>query len=445
MIFCGSHKIPWTTFADAARGLQKHLTAPCCISHNDTKNPYMKDVNVFLHAVLTIERSRKPLHSARGQKLREINEEYWKSEVLACLHYYRDRKASYAKDKIYGLHSLVDKQGRDLIDLDLTTAEDAHTHLCMEHIKKAKSLEILKYVLWSNEKSKLEATLPSWVPDWTVDIPEPRWQKQRLDRYALYKAGGGETSQIEFGTVDGRWVLRGKAVKCGVVANVGEERVAQWNDASNEVKASEEDQRPARKTNETKKRWSFKIGKKPSTHQKNIQTSSPTGQSIPRNWLTIAHESDPLFLSDPKQKTRFFHTLLMDTISSNPHSTQKTPTALRRTLPSDYAQYETILKHVMNGTGWPNDTDGIYMVLETATLLRKFFVIKEGHFGIGPARMQSEDEIFVIQGGCCPLVLRPSGNSGRYRLIGDCFLEGFMDGEALMRFDAGAAEAVCIE
>ena len=59
--------------------------------------------------------------------------------------------------------------------------------------------------------------------------------------------------------------------------------------------------------------------------------------------------------------------------------------------------------------------------------------------------MEEKDVIYVMRGGRCPLVLRSSGQTGTYRLIGDCFLVGFMWGEALVERDFGAAELVCVE
>lgn len=133
----------------------------CCISHNDTANEYLEDVNKFFRAVSTIERNKK------------IDSQ--KSEILTCLHFYRNCQASQAHDKIFGLHSLVNLNGRSLIKPDYKrSVEDAYTNLCMEHINQIGSFEALKYVLWSAKNSQFEATLPSWVPDWTLDTPEPR-------------------------------------------------------------------------------------------------------------------------------------------------------------------------------------------------------------------------------------------------------------------------------
>jgi hypothetical protein len=123
----------------------------------------------------------------------------------------------------------------------------------------------------------------------------------------------------------------------------------------------------------------------------------------------------------------------MDTIGE---SADRKVTSLRRASEADFKEYECLLTHITNGTGWPVDTDKIYVALKTATLLRRFFITKDGRSGIGPARMEVGDEVYALKWSCCPLVLRSVGQISRYKLIGDCFLLGFMDGEAMVEFDS---------
>jgi hypothetical protein len=411
IIFYGSRRIPWTVFEKAAKNVRRHLTdsSRCCSSHNDTANPYMKDVNDFLHAILTISRSRKILHGKQSQ-----NSDSWRSEILTCLHNYRNRNATQAQDKIFGLYGLVDSKGREIVKLGLgLSAEEAYITLCMEHINKTGSLQVLQYVLWSTEPSKLAKPLPTWVPDWTLAIPEPRYQKFRIDRYSIYKANGGRKSQPKFDLAAGTMADYG--VCCGVVAKVGSGRLAEW---------SEDLTRGGNK----KRSWSSGFGKK-----------KEKGQSIPKDWVRIADLAS--FKDKLKARTDFWRTLIMDTIGE---SADPSITSLRKALDGDYKQYEKLLTKVMKGTGWPADTDRIYLALETATLLRRFFVIDDGQFGIGPARMREKDMIYIMKGGRCPLVLRSSGQNGRYSFIGDCFLVGVMWAEAAAKLDSSAAEMICI-
>jgi hypothetical protein len=70
------------------------------------------------------------------------------------------------------------------------------------------------------------------------------------------------------------------------------------------------------------------------------------------------------------------------------------------------------------------------------------FITKEGYLGLGPHNMQIGDEIHIVAGGNCPLVLRKASHgqstqsaNPTYTLVGDCYLHGVMDGEAAENFE----------
>lgn len=76
-----------------------------------------------------------------------------------------------------------------------------------------------------------------------------------------------------------------------------------------------------------------------------------------------------------------------------------------------------------------------------ATLSRRL-ICSDGLIGLGPADMAVGDQLFLLPGGKTPFVLRPLGHGvfdvGReetvyrpkYEIIGDCYLDGWMDGGA---------------
>jgi hypothetical protein len=81
-----------------------------------------------------------------------------------------------------------------------------------------------------------------------------------------------------------------------------------------------------------------------------------------------------------------------------------------------------------------------YTVL-SSVLRRKFFMTQRGYLGLGPARMQVGDSIYILCGGRCPLVLRKSRTVSTFKpregsdpqtlhnFLGDCYVQGIMDGE----------------
>jgi hypothetical protein len=118
------------------------------------------------------------------------------------------------------------------------------------------------------------------------------------------------------------------------------------------------------------------------------------------------------------------------------------------------ALYRSVRQELLHGYG--SDTDlylesdkrhvrSIDRSISTATLSRRL-ICSDGLIGLGPANMAVGDEIFLLPGGKTPFVLRPLGYSTikwegaerhdgtvrrlKYEIIGDCYLAGWMDGDA---------------
>ncbi|KAK8065524.1 hypothetical protein PG997_012271 [Apiospora hydei] len=67
-----------------------------------------------------------------------------------------------------------------------------------------------------------------------------------------------------------------------------------------------------------------------------------------------------------------------------------------------------------------------------AMQFQSFFVTDDVHMGLG-YETQPGDEVWILAGGKVPFILRPVADGhdqeARYTLVGDCFVEGIMDGE----------------
>ena len=58
---------------------------------------------------------------------------------------------------------------------------------------------------------------------------------------------------------------------------------------------------------------------------------------------------------------------------------------------------------------------------------RKFFESESGRMGLLPRSARKGDHIFVFPGSSIPFVLRQCSEG--YRILGDCYVHGMMDGE----------------
>lgn len=72
--------------------------------------------------------------------------------------------------------------------------------------------------------------------------------------------------------------------------------------------------------------------------------------------------------------------------------------------------------------------------MASVMLERRLFVTKEGYIGAGPVSSRPGDLVFVLAGGHSPFVLRREpepADGAKFRLVGDCYVHGWMKGEAL--------------
>ena len=60
----------------------------------------------------------------------------------------------------------------------------------------------------------------------------------------------------------------------------------------------------------------------------------------------------------------------------------------------------------------------------------RFCVTQDGYMGLVPTRAAKGDTICVLMGGAVPFVIRGTEN-GQFRLLGECYVHGLMDGKAL--------------
>lgn len=75
--------------------------------------------------------------------------------------------------------------------------------------------------------------------------------------------------------------------------------------------------------------------------------------------------------------------------------------------------------------------ENLYKAIETGTASRRLCVTEDGAiWGAAPSNTVPGDQVFVLLGCSVPVVLRWSSDN-EYRLVGECYCHGMMDGEAL--------------
>lgn len=71
---------------------------------------------------------------------------------------------------------------------------------------------------------------------------------------------------------------------------------------------------------------------------------------------------------------------------------------------------------------------------------RKFFRTERGYFGLGPAVMGVGDSCCVLFGSNVPHLLLHTPKNGRYKFLGEAYVHGLMNGEAMEMWEEGTLD-----
>jgi len=69
---------------------------------------------------------------------------------------------------------------------------------------------------------------------------------------------------------------------------------------------------------------------------------------------------------------------------------------------------------------------------------RRLILTSKGHIGLGPHATRRGDIVVLLLGCNVPMLVRPVVSRPKhYKLVGGCYLQGFMEGEAMRELDGG--------
>jgi hypothetical protein len=88
-----------------------------------------------------------------------------------------------------------------------------------------------------------------------------------------------------------------------------------------------------------------------------------------------------------------------------------------------------------------NKSARFQMTLVRTYLDRKFFITDQGYMGIGAHLMEAGDRVCVLFGGSTPYIVRPTSVPDEYLFLGECYVHGLMDGEAIKLWEEGKVQS----
>ena len=107
----------------------------------------------------------------------------------------------------------------------------------------------------------------------------------------------------------------------------------------------------------------------------------------------------------------------------------------------------TWLRYLPLGKSYHKDANTLHNIsneaaryIDTQIDNRSFFVTKRGYIGIGPDTTKAGDIVCTLFGSTVPFILRAVEGSEKFRLLGESYVHGIMDGELWKETDDGKIE-----
>ena len=91
---------------------------------------------------------------------------------------------------------------------------------------------------------------------------------------------------------------------------------------------------------------------------------------------------------------------------------------------------------LLQAVGREGSAERFFGLVRYTSRMRLWFSTMNGYIGSGARPVQPGDVVAVLFGAKVPILLRPQ-TDGCYRLIGDCYVNGMMDGEAIELWKQG--------
>jgi hypothetical protein len=323
--------------------------------------------------------------------------------ISSLLAYYRSRRCTDPRDKVYGLLGLAESEETNIIIPDYSSPiSTIYEQTTLKLIEHSKSLQIFSHISARSMKIDEIATtgLPSWVPNWTSEGSHQQFValSNRLDDIEDYKVSGGSSAHVKV-VAKGKIALRGILLgSCGRLSEPNDSKRAYHFDVF--------------------KGWRDLVAKKLRLLYPNTICTSYSDAY----WQTLcASKVIPVTTSDhDSMRTsddsieRFWHDSWWSLYQESLHDADL----------GGEQQHNYEVRKL--------ERIKFRQSIAAATTMRRLFISREDELlGLAPMDAQVGDMIALLEGGNVPYILRPKiGTGNEWEMIGDAYVHGIMDGEA---------------
>ena len=383
IVVTGSYIVPLEIFEKGSSNWTHHQVN-CCTQAMDSLPLESRNKLLHIIPILNNQKMGRDVHSGGTQIV-----------LVDLMRIFRNREATDDRDKVYALLSLVTSwlyADPLTIDYSRTTLE-VYADVMVNCIEMTRSLFVLTSV------RSLRPGFPTWVQDWAARGDAFKHQRDGHGNVfnAYYKAS---PSYHPSPKVIDKSILSLYGIYVDTVSQLGDSCLAMD--------------------------WHALV---------------PTF----KQWIQIARadeDANKPYVGGGTVQEAFARTMVGDL----KHSLDGFNRLGQESIMDSYSAWWALCQEAKAGD-WMLDGEGDFSFFYTRTspsvcMLRRFYITSKGYMGIGPLEMSVGDQVHILIGGNVPFLLRHQDNKTvidnsskvcRYKLIGDCYLHGIMDGEGFSK------------
>lgn len=417
-VMCGSTTIIWEELTNGFANLMRSGLAEWLQSEHGTAAPGEQTAGWDAVHVLSEERVHYH-HFRKSVSLSLFN-------ILART---RNTQASDPRDKIYGLLGICHAPGIEVSYDSSNTMADVY-HAATLTCLKGNTEYLLPNLCCVDHDESSRAGLPSWVPDWSLS-QQTSPLGFSTSAGAIYHAGGinAKASFSTGGPGDRELIVPGKLF----------DAVARVSDVCTtpDLLACDDDDPQA--ANAHFLPW-IELAQ-----QQSCGGHHPYPSLFDAFWHTLVAGADGEGIQkSPPAFAEIFSLLLDATTGQSPTFADQTYSARQRRPPGAKGKLELANLRARRAPG--RTYQEVRHALRRAVRNRRLCVTEKGYLGLVPRQAGIGDRVCVLVGCHVPFVVREEadGPEERFRLVGECYVHGVMDGEVMEEEVSSCAPIVLV-
>ncbi len=403
MVISGTDAVDWKTFERVWQGIGLYQTSTAIIPEYNKKY----NINEAIKTLTVAREERNAIFLKRWFSRKEF------TKMMDLLNESLDFQCSDKRDKVFGLLGIATDTGSEDEEIRpdyKSTVEEVYRRFVIWEIMKNHSLRSLSC---ATDRSKSVYLLPSWVPDFSQ--LENTTNLMRFEKRVNFNATKKSKPQARFSDKGDVLYLGGQAVDS--IRLIGETECIDPLSRDPDSKSVQA--------------WHRNSGWLQECIATTLQAEKAQARSSHYNHSNRVFQE--IFGMTDERYEEFWRTLTCS------HDMRMEPG------PATHGIWmksfvELVLKEETANGDWVKankdwvqerllDFQQIHAVIGLMNKNRRFCSTTDGRIGLVPRSAAAGDVICVLYGGRVPYVLRPCKDE--YTLIGESYIHGLMDGEAM--------------